>query len=188
MTAVAIYGGFPSDGGDWKDRDWEVNLTILSGDIGTENDSSENCYHVVTGGGTDTSAVLDGFTISVGMFNQYSSPSLSNITFSGNSATDFAGGMYNYESNPNLINAIFNGNSASSGGGMSNEYNSSPIMINATLEEWWVSDPPYRCVTIVLRHDPCSHRFIIPSLRYRIVGSGENNATKEWWGSDPPNG
>ena len=58
---------------------------------------SDNSYHVVTGA---TGATLDGFTITAGnanggypnnrgggMYNNGSSPTLTNVTFSGNSAT-----------------------------------------------------------------------------------------------------
>ena len=49
-----------------------------------------------------------------------SSPTLTNCTFSGNSA-DSGGGMYNYDgSSPTLTNCTFSGNSADSGGGMYN--------------------------------------------------------------------
>jgi len=52
-----------------------------------------------------------------GMFNDsFSSPSLTNVTFAGNSA-DSGGGMFNYEaSSPVLTNCTFEGNSATWGG------------------------------------------------------------------------
>ena len=72
VSGVALYGGFPS-GGDpnWNDRDPNVYETILSGDL-LENDGPEfannyeNSYHVVTGSGTNETALLDGFTITAG--------------------------------------------------------------------------------------------------------------------------
>jgi hypothetical protein len=91
---VALYGGYPSGGGA---RDWKNNETILSGDIGTLGNSSDNCYHVVTGSDTDGTAVLDGFTVSGG-------------NASGSDMDGFGGGMYNYESSPNVKNTIFAGN------------------------------------------------------------------------------
>jgi len=48
-NGVALYGGFAG--------------TILSGDIGDSGSSADNSYHVVSGSGTDRSAVLDGFTV-----------------------------------------------------------------------------------------------------------------------------
>jgi hypothetical protein len=42
VNNVAVYGGFPSGGGGWQDRNWLDNETILSGDI------SSGIYSVVT--------------------------------------------------------------------------------------------------------------------------------------------
>ncbi len=68
------------------------------------------------------------------MFNYNSSPTLTNVTFSGNSAP-YGGGMFNYyNSSPTLTNVTFSGNSASiDGGGMYNDYNSSPTLTNVTF-------------------------------------------------------
>jgi hypothetical protein len=53
------------------------------------------------------------------MFNYSSSPALTDVTFSGNSA-GLGGGMFNYSSSPALTDVTFGGNSAYSGGGMYN--------------------------------------------------------------------
>ena len=45
-----------------------------------------------------------------------SSPTLTDVTFSGNSATSGGGGMYNLRSSPTLANSILWGNTATSGG------------------------------------------------------------------------
>jgi hypothetical protein len=69
-----------------------------------------------------------------GMYNYSSNPALTNITFSGNSATEDGGGMHNSFSNPMLTNVTFSSNSAvSDGGGVYNSYNSSPTLINCIL-------------------------------------------------------
>lgn len=68
-----------------------------------------------------------------GMSNQFSSPSLSNVSFSGNSA-NYGGGMYNQSSSPSLTNVSFSGNSAAIyGGGMYNYIVSSPITFNSVF-------------------------------------------------------
>ena len=55
-----------------------------------------------------------------GMYNNDSSPTLTNCTFSENTAP-IGGGMYNYDSNPTLTNCTFSGNQALFfGGGMYN--------------------------------------------------------------------
>ena len=63
---VWMYGGFDGSESSLEDRDWETNPTILSGDIGTTSDSSDNCYHVVTANGVSDLTLLDGFTITGG--------------------------------------------------------------------------------------------------------------------------
>jgi len=161
---VAIYGGFAGTETALSERNWRGNLTILSGDI-DQNDinadsnyiaetttdiQGSNAYHVVTGGGTNSSAVLDGFVITAGqaddanwpnergggMYNQSSSPTLRNLIFSGNFAVFYGGGMTNYNSSsPTLTNVTFSGNSATngSGGGMFNANLSNPTLTNVAF-------------------------------------------------------
>ncbi|MCA9711412.1 MAG: hypothetical protein KDK70_36575, partial [Myxococcales bacterium] len=72
---LAIYGGFPNTGGPgFGDRDWAANVTILSGDIGSPGDVGDNSYHVVfnNNNGLNSTAKLDGFTISGGNANNNS--------------------------------------------------------------------------------------------------------------------
>ena len=144
---IAIYGGFTGTETLLVERDPSINVTILSGDIGILGDTSDNSYHVITGGGTNNTAVLDGFTVTAGnangttnpnfrgggMYNNNSSPSLRNMAFSGNSASNSGGGIFNNSSNPVLTNVIFSNNtSAREGGGMGNE-NSGPSLTNVAF-------------------------------------------------------
>jgi len=145
---VGIYGGFPATGDPgWLDRDPNTFETILSGDIGTVSDNSDNCYHVFyhpEGTNLDPNAVLDGFTITGGkaddlgdhykgggMYNYGGSPTLSHCIFIGNSAIS-GGGMFNVNSHPTVSNSTFSGNSAEYGGGMING-RSSPTVTNCTF-------------------------------------------------------
>ncbi len=66
ITGVEVYGGFDDTETTLEERAGLFDQTILSNDIGTTGDSSDNGYHVVTGSGTDATAVLDGFTITGG--------------------------------------------------------------------------------------------------------------------------
>jgi len=97
---VAIYGGFAGTEDpamfDLDDRDFEMNETILSGDIGTIGDDADNCYHVFyhpdDGTNLDSTAVLDG------------------VTIAGGNADDSrphsdGGGMYNSSSSPTVRSA-----------------------------------------------------------------------------------
>ena len=43
-----------------------IAVDAMSGDIGVAGDNSDNSYHVVTGSGTNNTAILDGFIISGG--------------------------------------------------------------------------------------------------------------------------
>jgi len=130
---LAIYGGFPNTGNPaWADRDWAANVTILSGDIGTVGNNSDNSYHVIfnNNNGLNNTALLDGFTITGGnadgsfpndygggIFNDFSSPSVVNCVFSGNEARYSGGAMTNAASSSSVTNCIFTGNSAGFGGG-----------------------------------------------------------------------
>jgi hypothetical protein len=149
-TGVAIYGGFTGNETTRDQRDPAANQTTLSADL-LNNDASftnntENVYHVVTGA---NGAILDGFTITggnangsgcpgtacgAGIYNNNSSPSLTNITLSGNSAYLGGAGIYNYSSSPILTNVTINENSAAlgNGAGMYNQ-GSSPKLTNITI-------------------------------------------------------
>jgi len=72
---LTIYGGFPSGGGTWEDRDPNAYKAILTGDldgndVGEPNHPSrgENSYHVVTITGVDN-VTIDGFKITGGNAN-----------------------------------------------------------------------------------------------------------------------
>jgi len=146
---VALYGGFEVSDTTFSDRDWENNVTVLSGDI-DQNDTvdangvvtnatgiqGDNSYHVLTSSNVSFTAKLDGFTITAGsaivgvsnglygggMINiSDGNPTLKNVVFSGNKATISGGGMYNKDSSPSMTNVNFTGNKAgTSGGGLHN--------------------------------------------------------------------
>ena len=139
-TGVEMYGGFRGKETARDQRDWEKNVTILSGDIGIAGDSRDNSYHVLVGA---DDATMDGFTITGGnadgdtscgkgggMVNyNYAharrgpfgpalgySPTIANCVFIGNQAND-GGAMYNYDRcTLTLTNCSFTGNSALNGG------------------------------------------------------------------------
>ncbi|MBI4716895.1 MAG: right-handed parallel beta-helix repeat-containing protein [Planctomycetes bacterium] len=115
-------------------------LCIISGN------NTENSYHVITGSGTDATALLNGFTITAGnangaapfnrgggMYNETGSPMVAECTFSGNSATT-GGGVDNvFGSNPKVTNCRIMGNSAFVGGGMANTVNSGPSLTDCSF-------------------------------------------------------
>jgi chitodextrinase len=155
INGVTLVGGYAGFGAaDPDDRNVELYETVLSGDLMGDDtqapdDSapSDNCYHVFyhpSGLNLDTTAILNGFTISGGnanaeedhgdgggMFNQGSSPTVTNCIFTGNGANE-GGGMFNRSSNPTVTHCTFSYNWAAVGGGMCNS-NSSPTLINCTF-------------------------------------------------------
>lgn len=66
-TGVDLYGGFAGHEGLRSERDPEINLTVLSGEIGDPDNKEDNSYHVVT---SADNTIIDGFTI----INGYAMP------------------------------------------------------------------------------------------------------------------
>ena len=128
LNSVTISGGYAGLGeSEPNARDVEVYETILSGDLSGDDtyglydpSRSENSYHVVTGSGTDATAVLDGFTVTGGNADASWDPN------------EQGGGMYNYSGRATVVNCIFRSNVAGQGGGMYNE-NSSPTVTDCTF-------------------------------------------------------
>jgi uncharacterized repeat protein (TIGR01451 family) len=148
-SGVAMYGGFAMTETLRDQRNWLVNLTVLSADIDgndktdpngvvtdTNNIHGNNAYHVLNGSGTDATAILDGFIATAGNANgdgyhsptyvgggmyisSSGSPTIQNTSFIGNTASSTGGGMSN-EGNPVLSHVIFKNNTCpNSGGGLS---------------------------------------------------------------------
>ncbi len=129
---VKIFGGFAAAGSpSWTDRNWALYKDTLKGN---NNSVILNEYNNLT-----NAAVLDGFIITDGntfsgggIYNQSSSPTISNCKFVGNHASN-GGGICNQYSSPTISNCIFEGNSASSlGGGLMNDY-SSLVIVNCSF-------------------------------------------------------
>lgn len=69
QNGVTLLGGFAGTETSADQRDVSAHETILSGDIGTRDDISDNCYHVFYHPDSlelDDTAVLDGFTVTGG--------------------------------------------------------------------------------------------------------------------------
>ena len=168
VTLRGAYAGFAET--DPNARDFERYETILSGDLaGNDVDIkglrslwnvptwAENSYHVVTGSGTDSTAVFEGFTITSGhadgdyyephskgggMYNDNGEPTITNCTFLQNAGL-YGAGLYNVDSHPLVTECRFDDNIAyemaagdivfgGGGGGMYN-HQSNPTLTNCVF-------------------------------------------------------
>lgn len=145
-TGVALYGGFTGNETTLQQRDWETNLTILSGDIDRNNIQDGNAETVVYLHHVSEQTILDGLIIEQGYavlpngpvgerFNSgaaiYNSgvltgstshPVIRNCTFRNNYAAGFGGAIFNNgafggSTNMQFDNCIFLNNEAGQGGG-----------------------------------------------------------------------
>ena len=160
---VAIYGGFPNTGNPtFAQRNFLNNTTILSGDIGVQNNNTDNSYHVISNApGLSNSAILDGFTITggnadgsnnfrnaggallndAGTASGICNPTINNCIFTGNNAAANGGAIFNKAqnstANPTFTNCVFENNVATNGGAFYTEAQSSgitnPLITNCTF-------------------------------------------------------
>lgn len=132
---VGLYGGFAGTETALEQRDFEANVTTLSGDINVDVTAADNAYHVVVGSGVTDTAVLDGFTIragqadgppgvkrrGAGIFISGGSPTLRNLVVRNNNAIDGGGGiMVTDTSDVTITDSRFidNDSASSTGGGI----------------------------------------------------------------------
>lgn len=148
---VKLYGGFPNDGSidHLDERDRALNVTVLSGDLGKNDQAGfigydENAYHVlVAEAGVTPDSLLDGFVITGGnadgsgsdnvgggLYCYEGSPTISNCDFIENRATVHGGALYNYmNSFPRIESCSFKGNQTlGDGGAMANVFCSANVL------------------------------------------------------------
>jgi len=175
LNGVTLKGGFVGcRAPDPNARDVERYASTLSGDLGGDdpdvNDPRDlltssigpNSDVIVTGSGTDSTATLDGFTITAGyhyldpirdswdwdrlpppaegwgagMNNRTGSPTVIACTFLGNATTFSGAGMCNAEgSHPTVTDCKFVGNYAVRGGALANWNDCGPILTRCIFSE-----------------------------------------------------
>ena len=132
-SGIKIFGGFPTGGSAFFDRNSLIYATKLSGDILGDDDgftnNSENCFHVVTATDTDFGTVIDGFHIIGGNANregfrsgggikiENGTVTVTNCIISNNYGV-FGGGISDLSSSSTISNCTITGNEASDGGGI----------------------------------------------------------------------
>ncbi len=146
------------------------------------------------GEGPDT--VLEGFTITGGsgtpcgffgtcgggMFNENSSPTVTNCTFSGNMAADFGGGMFNGSSNPTVTGCTFIGDTTDFRGGGIALFgstltvtdsafiaNSTPVINQRGGGAIWNQDSHTTLVNCELRNNQGYHGGAIASAKFFVT-------------------
>lgn len=116
-NGVKIFGGFQGNETETSDlakRDFKLNETILSGNIGSSGTDTDNSYHVVYIQKADSTTLLNGLTIADGNADQTDTENF------------FGAGIYNNGqgtdtvSNPTLELCVFKNNKAYRGGGIYN--------------------------------------------------------------------
>ncbi len=136
-SGMRLLGGFSGTETDISQRDWNVNETILSGDIGVSGDSIDNTYNVIYLEMPDSNTLIDGFTIRDGVAN--------NDALANDQRDRFicGGGIYakagNWEALPTIQNCRIVHNTASNigGGAMffgSNDADVMPTFNNCVFE------------------------------------------------------
>ncbi|MEZ4720711.1 MAG: T9SS type A sorting domain-containing protein [Flavobacteriales bacterium] len=130
-SGVSIYGGFVGNETSIAERDWENNVTILSGDIdGDDALDSDNSYSVTKITTFTDNVRLDGFTVTMGYSNAsgggFSESAVYNLSdvfyvhncqFVNNYATQDGGAIRAHRMKFNIDNCHFENNSCGDDGG-----------------------------------------------------------------------
>ncbi len=141
QSGVEIIGGFKGDETDMGQRDSAANVTVLSGDIDQNDVDADangiaenpdeivgaNSFHVVTASSVDSTALLDGFTITAGLADGLATaqqdkgagllcltgttPVVQHCTLIGN-RSDRGGAAYIDDASPTISASRFHANAA----------------------------------------------------------------------------
>lgn len=122
VNNLAIYGGFPTGGSTWVNRDIDSYTTTLSGDIGTVDVLGDNSYTVVVAA---NHTLLDGLMI-IGGNADY---------LTGTDKNYSGGGIYNDGVDMVMHNCTFEDNHAQYGGAMYNVGRCHIVIDNCTFTD-----------------------------------------------------
>lgn len=124
---IDLYGGFTGTETYRDERDFELNETILSGDLDQDgvNDAANSTHVIYPGSNT----IIDGFTIEqgraytsgnysgAGIYVINASPTIQNCVIRNNRAAYYGAGLYS-DGGAIVRNTVFEGNAANRGGGV----------------------------------------------------------------------
>lgn len=142
---VAIFGGFLGNETERDQRNWENNLTILSGDVGELGSIIDNSYHVISSEyvGNLDGAILDGLVVrdgngypqyeGAGIYINYAPTGtfiIRNCVIENNYSYRNGGGVYIFNSDPLIENNIFRNNQSFSGGAIYLYYSNAIVKNN----------------------------------------------------------
>lgn len=127
-SGVALYGGFAGTEATRSQRNFQTNITILSGDIDNNDTNADgnsiaentgqivgnNAYHVIYTNNVTTSTRLDGFVVTAG--KAMSGAAITDANQDGGAWYNLLNGATN-ASSPTIVNTTFQGNYAASEGG-----------------------------------------------------------------------
>ncbi len=129
---LVMMGGYPNTGNPTDAvRNAVLNPTVLSGDIGASNDSTDNSYSVMQVHCSDSTVLIDGIVIEKGNYDKPGSVMIGGggIHSSGtkkltinnciirNNYGKYGGGLYTIWSNLDITKTVFTNNNAYQGGG-----------------------------------------------------------------------
>jgi hypothetical protein len=149
-SGVEIYGGFAGGETTLDQRDFNAHVTILTGDLlgndgppGSFTNNADNSHHVVNGAGANSTAILDGFSITAGFANlasnnfdkgggiiflTNSNGTIRNCIIEYNRCTFGGGAVYINSSSPGFVDVIMRNNIGGSfGGAIDMATNCSPL-------------------------------------------------------------
>ncbi len=149
-TGVHVFGGFSGTETSLEERDFNANISVLSGDLEIDNASFNNSYTVVYFRNASNQTILDGFSIrdgeadsnnssdlttrrrGAGIYNDgsadggNSSPIIRNCIIENNYSASQGGGMYNFalddgNTAPLIEDCVFRNNESNLGGAVFND-------------------------------------------------------------------
>ena len=133
INGVSLKGGYAGLGSaDPNARDSVLFETALVGEIRQTGFGGGNSYHIVTGSGTDETAVLDGLIIAGGNANGPRLGQESDYDY----RFRYGGGLYNDAGSPTVIDCVFTDNSAYIGGGAIYNSNGGSPTLTDCMFEW----------------------------------------------------